>query len=75
MIRNEIRTAMTSAIGAKESDGKKDLLKIALLLREANKISQKLKKNIVSKEVLMILISIKALGQLKWIAGLFVKMV
>ena len=31
-----------------ETTGKKDLLKIALLLREANKISEKLKKNIVS---------------------------
>ena len=31
-----------------ESTGKRDLLKIALLLREANKISEKLKKNIVS---------------------------
>ena len=31
-----------------ETTGKKDLLKIALLLREANKISEKLRKNIVS---------------------------
>ena len=56
VIRSEIRTAMTSAIGAKESGGKKDLLRIALLLREANKISQKLNKNIVSVRVFLILI-------------------
>ena len=66
---------MTSAIGVKESDGKKDLLKIALLLREANKISQKLKKNIVSKEGLIILMSVKAHGKLICCAGLFVKVV
>eukprot|EP00795_Rhopilema_esculentum_P010786 gene10786-19584_t len=44
LVRNEIRTALTTC--HKVGDGKKDLLKIALLLREANKISEKLQKDI-----------------------------
>ena len=43
-----MKISFLSCFSLSDSNGKRDLLKIALLLREANKISQKLGKTIVS---------------------------
>eukprot|EP00794_Sanderia_malayensis_P015636 gene15636-17214_t len=46
VVRNEIRSALSS-VNTNDTEKKRDLLKIALLLREANKVSEKLGKCII----------------------------